>query len=283
MAETVGVEQRGNYYDHAGALRDMMQSHLMQLLCLVAMEPMVSFVADEIRNKKVDVLHALHPINPQAISETAVRGQYGQGWMKGKKVPGYCAEPDVAADSHTETYVALKLFIDNWRWQGVPFYLRTGKRLNHQSSEIAIQFLPEPHSAFPAEALLEQKPSRLVITLQPDEGILLSFNAKYPGTKLQLQSVEMRFNYRESFAVPTPSAYETLLLDVIDNDATLFMRADQVEAAWQFLMPVFEAWAQNPSSHIPQYDAGSWGPEEAQTLLELGHSWPQPTDTQQQD
>lgn len=283
VAETVGVEQRAGYYDRAGALRDMMQSHLMQLLCLVAMEPMVSFNANEIRNKKVDVLTSLRPLVLETISESAVRGQYTQGWMEGEKVPAYLDEPGIIDKSRTETYVALKLFVDNWRWQNVPFYLRTGKRLNGQVSEIAIQFRTEPHHSFPAPALIDQQPSRLVITLQPDEGILLSFNAKYPGPKLQLQPVEMRFNYRESFAVPTPSAYETLLLDLINNDATLFMRADQVEAAWKLLMPVFDAWAQNTSTHIPTYAAGSSGPEEAQTLLEKGHVWPQPADMRRQN
>jgi len=278
VAETVGVEHRGGYYDHAGALRDMVQNHLMQLLCLVAMEPMVSFEADEIRNKKVDVLHAIRPIQGDAISQCVVRGQYGSGHMDGKKMPGYRQEDGVSPDSQTETFVALKLFIDNWRWQDVPFYLRTGKRLPQQVSEISIQFRAVPHQSFPPEASLGWQPSRLVLSIQPDEGIVLGFQAKYPGPKMQLRPVDMRFNYRESFAAPSPDAYETLLWDVMKNDATLFMRADQVEAAWQLLMPVLQGWQAAPPSDFPNYTAGTWGPEDAQGLLAHGHRWPLPTE-----
>ncbi len=277
VAETVGVEHRGGYYDHAGALRDMVQNHLMQLLCLVAMEPMVSFDADEIRNKKVDVLHAARPIDNQAIHLSAVRGQYGPGFSGSDKVPGYREEDGVAPDSTTETFVALKLFLDNWRWQDVPFYLRTGKRLPRQVSEICIQFRPVPHQSFPTEASVGWQPSRLVMSIQPDEGIVLGFQAKYPGPKMQLRLVDMRFNYRESFDAPSPDAYETLLWDVMKSDATLFMRADQVEAAWQLLMPVLQGWQATPPSDFPNYAAGSWGPEDAQRLLAQGHNWPLPT------
>ncbi|HEY3861446.1 MAG TPA: glucose-6-phosphate dehydrogenase [Verrucomicrobiae bacterium] len=273
-AEQVGVEHRGGYYDHAGALRDMVQNHLMQLLCLVAMEPMVSFNADEIRNKKVDVLHAVRPILPGTVHECAVRGQYGAGWINGKKAPGYRQEEDVDPASRTETFAALKLFLDNWRWQDVPFYLRTGKRLPRQTSEITIQFRGVPHHSFPSEAALDWQPSRLTISIQPVEGIVLRFQAKHPGPKMHLRSVEMKFNYRDTFAARSPDAYETLLWDVMMNDATLFMRADQVEAAWQILMPVLEAWAAPPSD-FPNYAAGTWGPEDAQGLLAQGHSWPQ--------
>jgi glucose-6-phosphate 1-dehydrogenase len=278
VAETVGVEHRGGYYDHAGALRDMVQNHLMQLLCLVAMEPMVSFEADEIRNKKVDVLHAARPIHPDAVPQSAVRGQYGPGSGGGKKEPGYPEEKGVAPDSQTETFVALKLFVDNWRWQDVPFYLRTGKRLPRQVSEISIQFRAVPHRSFPAEASLRWQPSRLVLSIQPDEGIALAFQAKYPGPKMQLRPVDMQFSYRESFDVPSPEAYETLLLDVMKNDPTLFMRADQVEAAWQWLMPVIDVWAKVPPGDFPNYGSGTWGPENAQALLDQGHSWPLPTE-----
>jgi glucose-6-phosphate 1-dehydrogenase len=276
--EAVGVEHRGDYYDHAGALRDMVQNHLMQLLCLVAMEPMVSFDADEIRNKKVDVLHAVRPIDREAVHQCVVRGQYGSGWVGGKKAPGYREEDGVSADSQTETFVALRLFIDNWRWQGVPFYLRTGKRLTRQASEIAIQFRSVPHQSFPTEASLGWQPSRLIISIQPEEGIVLGFQAKYPGPTMQLRPVDMQFNYRESFAAPSPDAYETLLWDIMKNDATLFMRADQVEAAWQLLIPVLDVWAVTQPSDFPNYAAGTWGPEEVQSLLAHGHSWPQPTE-----
>lgn len=278
VAETVGVEHRGAYYDHAGALRDMVQNHLLQLLCLVAMEPMVSFEADEIRNKKVDVLHAVRPIHRDDVHQCVVRGQYGQGWEGGKKVSGYREEEGVAPDSQTETFVALRLSIDNWRWQGVPFYLRTGKRLNRQASEIMIQFRGVPHQSFPAEATLDWQSSRLVMSIQPEEGIVLRFQAKHPGSKMHLRSVEMQFNYEDAFAIRSPDAYETLLWDIMKNDATLFMRADQVEAAWQLLMPVLEVWAQSPPSDFPNYASGTWGPETVQGLLAEGHSWPLPTE-----
>ena len=207
-----------------------------------------------------------------------MRGQYGPGWVGGKRVPGYREEDGVAPDSQTETFVALRLFLDNWRWQGVPFYLRTGKRLTRQASEITIQFRGVPHQSFPPEASVGWQPSRLVISIQPEEGIVLGFQAKYPGPKMQLRPVDMRFNYRESFAAPSPDAYETLLWDVMKNDATLFMRADQVEAAWRLLMPVLDVWAESPPSDFPNYAAGTWGPEDAQGLLAHGHSWPLPTE-----
>jgi glucose-6-phosphate 1-dehydrogenase len=279
VAEEVGVEHRGGYYDGAGALRDMVQNHLMQLLCLVAMEPMVSFDADEIRNKKVDVLHAVRPIPLDAVHQSTVRGQYGQGWIGGKKVRAYREEEDVAPDSQTETFAALRLFVDNWRWQDVPFYLRTGKRLPRQVSEVAIQFRAVPHQAFPAEATRDWRPSSLVISIQPDEGIVLRFQAKYPGPKMVLQPVDMRFSYRESFDTPSPEAYVTLLSDVINNDATLFMRADQVEAAWRLLMPVLDAWSASPTSDFPNYAGGAWGPDATQGLLvQQGHCWPAPVE-----
>jgi len=279
VAEQVGVEHRGGYYDGAGALRDMVQNHLLQLLCLVAMEPMVSFEADEIRNKKVDVLHAVRPIPPDAVHHSAVRGQYGKGWMDGKKVRAYREEDGVPPDSQTETFAALRLFVDNWRWQDVPFYLRTGKRLPCQVSEIAIQFRAVPHQAFPNEATIDWQPSRLVMLIQPDEGIVLRFQAKHPGPDMVLQPVDMRFNYRESFATPSPEAYVTLLWDVINSDATLFMRADQVEAAWRLLMPVLDAWKASPPNDFPNYAGGTWGPDATQSLLvQQGHCWPAPVD-----
>jgi len=273
-AEEVGVEHRGGYYDHAGALRDMVQNHLMQLLCLVAMEPMVSFNADEIRNKKVDVLHAVRPIPRGAVQQCVVRGQYGRGTLHGKKMRGYRREDDVSSHSKTETFAALKLFVDNWRWQGVPFYLRTGKRLPRQFSEVAIQFRTVPHQSFPPESNRDWTPSRLVLSIQPEEGIVMGFQAKYPGPKMLLRPVEMRFTYQDSFAVPSPEAYETLLWDVMNNDPTLFMRADQVEAAWQILMPVLGVWAKSTPRDFPNYAAGSWGPKAADELLAReGHAW----------
>ena len=267
VAEKVGVEHRGGYYDKVGALRDMVQNHLMQLLCLVAMEPMVSFNADEIRNKKVDVLHGVRPVRRDEVAECAVRGQYGDGSIDGKKVRGYSQEEDVSPHSKTETFVALKLFVDNWRWQGVPFYLRTGKRLPQQISEVVIQFRKVPHQSFPPEAHRNWRPARLVLSIQPDEGIVLGFQAKYPGPKMLLRPVEMRFSYKESFAIPSPDAYETLLWDVMKNDPTLFMRADQVEAAWQILMPVLEVWADSSARNFPNYAAGTWGPNATAKLL----------------
>ena len=274
VAEQVGVGHRGGYYDQAGALRDMVQNHLMQLLCLVAMEPMVSFSADEIRNKKVDVLHAVRPISRGAVQQCAVRGQYGRGTLQGKKVPGYRQEADVSPRSTTETFAALKLFVDNWRWQDVPFYLRTGKRVHRQLSEVAIQFRAVPHRSFPPESGRDWYPSRLILSIQPEEGIVMGFQAKYPGPKMLLRPVEMRFSYRDSFATPSPDAYETLLWDVMNNDPTLFMRADQVEAAWELLMPVLEVWAESSPRNFPNYAAGSLGPKEADALLaRQGHAW----------
>jgi len=275
VAETVGVEHRGSYFDGAGTLRDMVQNHLMQLLCLVAMEPMVDFDADEIRNKKVDVLHAVRPIPMELVHSVAVRGQYGEGWIAQKKVPGYRQEEGVSKDSGTETFAALKLFVDNWRWQNVPFYLRTGKRLPRQISEIVITFRQVPHRSFPMEASLGWQPARLVISIQPEEGIILRFQAKYPGQKLHLRPVEMKFSYQESFMTPSPEAYETLLWDVMRNDATLFMRSDQIDAAWNLLSPVIETWSMAPPSDFPNYPAGSWGPEATLGLLEKPeHFWP---------
>jgi len=273
------VERRGGYYDGAGALRDMVQNHLLQLLCLVAMEPMVSFDADEIRNKKVDVLHAIRPITHDAVHSSTVRGQYDKGWICGKHVRAYREEDGVPPDSNTETFAALRLFVDNWRWQDVPFYLRTGKRLARQVSEVVIQFRAVPHQSFPVEATLDWQPARLVMSIQPDEGIVLRFQAKHPGPKMVLQPVDMRFNYRESFNTPSPEAYVTLLGDVINNDATLFMRADQVEAAWRLLMPVLDAWKATPPRDFPNYASGTWGPDATQSLLvQQGHTWPAPVE-----
>jgi glucose-6-phosphate 1-dehydrogenase len=274
VAEALGRGHRGGYYDQAGALRDMVQHHLMQLLCLVAMEPMVSFNADEIRHKKVDVLHAMRPIRTDAVSECVVRGQYGRGTLDGNIMRGYRTEADVAPHSHTETYAALTVLIDNWRWQDVPFYLRTGKCLPRQVSEVAIHFRAVPHQSFPPNISQGWYPSRLVLSIQPEEGIMLGFQAKIPGLQMLLRPVEMRFRHSESFAIPSPEAYETLLWDVMNNDPTLFMREDQIEAAWGFLMPVLEVWANSRPRNFPNYAAGSWGPKAADELIGRDrHAW----------
>ncbi len=278
VAEQVGVEHRGAYYEHAGALRDMIQNHLMQILTLIAMEPMVSFDADEIRNKKLDVLRAIRPISEEHVQEIAVRGQYGAGLMEGQKVPGYRSEPGVATGSSTETFAAIKLAVDNWRWQDVPFYLRTGKRLKTKTSEVMIQFRPVPHQSFPKAAALAWQPNRLIIHIQPQEGIVLRFQAKQPGSTLLLSPVNMHFSYQETFKSKSPQAYETLLADVMSGDATLFMRADQVEASWSVLTPILSAWADLKPVDFPNYHSGTWGPEAADVLIRQdGRSWLQLT------
>jgi glucose-6-phosphate 1-dehydrogenase len=277
VAEEIGVEHRSIYYDSAGALRDMVQNHLMQLLCLVAMEPMVSFDANEIRNKKVDVLHAIRPLSHDTVDQYTVRGQYGKGIINGKEESGYREEPGIPHDSVTETFVAMKLFVDNWRWQDVPFYIRTGKRLPTKISEIVVQFRSVPHRSFPMESNDNSFASELIISIHPDEGIILRFQAKQPGPKLILKPVDMRFNYKESFSEDIPDAYETLLWDIMKNDATLFMRADQVKAAWEILTPVLEVWSENSPDDFPNYTAGSWGPGSQQNLFDKQwQCWPVP-------
>jgi len=278
VAETLGVEHRGPYYEHAGALRDMVQNHLFQLLCLVAMEPPVVYDADDIRGKKLDVLRAVRPIPRDSVQDFAARGQYGEGWIRGERHPAYRAEPDVDPRSNTETYAALKLHIDNWRWHDVPFYLRTGKRMAADVSEISIRFRDVPHRAFPASVGLDGQPVRLVIQMTPEQGIVLKFIAKEPGSPLRLRPVDMRFSYREAFRRDAPDAYETLLWDVMLGDATLFMRADQVEAAWEVLMPVVQMWENNPAPDFPNYAAGAWGPEAAEAIVARdGKSWLTPS------
>ncbi|MCL4502261.1 MAG: glucose-6-phosphate dehydrogenase [Deltaproteobacteria bacterium] len=278
VAEAEGVGTRGHYFDQAGTLRDMIQNHLLQILCLIAMEPPVSFDADEVRNKKADVLHAIRPINPDKVFKNAVRGQYGAGWMESQEVDAYRTEKNVAADSVTETFAAVKLQVDNWRWQGVPFYLRTGKRLPAKISEVSIQFRPVPHQPFPASAIMDTRPNRLLIAIQPEEGLLLRFEAKYPGPSMRLAPVIMQFYYREAFKSEPPEAYETLLLDVMLGDATLFMRADQTEAAWEIITPILESWENVRPMDFPNYQAGTWGPEAAESLLAAdGRNWVMPT------
>jgi glucose-6-phosphate 1-dehydrogenase len=274
VAESVGVEHRGEYYDRAGALRDMIQNHLLQILSLIAMEAPVSFDADEIRSKKVDVLHAIRPISPDLIHQSAVRGQYGKGWLSGNLVDRYRSEPDVQPESNTETFAALKLYIDNWRWQDIPFYLRTGKRMPLRVSEVSIQFKPVPHQSFPPSAASVWQPNRLVIRIQPEEGITLRFQAKRPGLTVLLSPVDMVFTYKDAFNTSSPEAYETLLRDVMIGDATLFMRSDQVEAAWKVLMPILTGWEKQVPIDFPNYQAGTWGPEAAEILIaQDGRSW----------
>ncbi|MCB0077438.1 MAG: glucose-6-phosphate dehydrogenase [Anaerolineales bacterium] len=281
VTETVGVGHRGGYYDGSGALRDMLQNHLLQLLCLVAMEPMVSFEADEIRDKKVDVLQAVRAIPPDGVAAAAVRGQYGAGEIAGQPVMGYREEPEIPPDSITPTFVALKLYVDNWRWQGVPFYLRTGKRLKARDSEIVITFRDVPHRAFPRHTDPSWQPNRLVIHVQPTEGVDICFQAKRPGPRMILAPADLNFRYAVDFPEsPLPEAYETLLLDAMSGDQTLFMRVDQVELAWAIVQPVLDAWAAAPPAEpFPNYAAGSWGPIAADRLLaQDGNSWDAPTD-----
>lgn len=277
VAEQVGVEHRGAYYEHAGALRDMIQNHLIQILTLIAMEPMVSFDADEIRNKKMDVLKAIRPNSKEQINEVAVRGQYGTGSMKGQKIPNYRSESNVAHDSSVETFAAIKLFVDNWRWKDVPFYLRTGKRLKTKATEVVIQFRPVPHQSFPKAAALAWQRNCLIIQIHPEEGILLCFQAKQPGSTLHLSPVDMHFSYQEAFTIKSPEAYETLLADVMSGDATLFMRADQVEASWAVLMPILNVWEKSKPTDFPNYKSGTWGPKAAEALIAKdGRSWLEP-------
>jgi glucose-6-phosphate 1-dehydrogenase len=274
VAEQLGVEHRGEYYDHAGALRDMIQNHLMQILSLISMEPPIAFTADEIRARKVDVLRAIRPIPGDNLHRYAARGQYAPGWLEGERLPSYRDEPDVDPASGTETFAALKLFIDNWRWQDVPFYMRTGKRMAENVSKAIIQFRPVPHQAFPTSASIDWQPNRLEIDIQPDEGISLRFLAKQPGVTLRLSPKDMNFRYAEAFKSETPEAYETLLLDVMQGDATLFMRADQVECAWSVVDPVLEVWNSVEAPDFPNYPSGSWGPESAEALIaQDGRSW----------
>lgn len=284
VAETLGVEHRGAYYDKAGAVRDMIANHLFQILCMVAMEPPVSFAANEVRNKKADVLRAVRPIPIDQVSVFAVRGQYDAGWMQGKKVPAYRKEPDVDPQSTTETYAAFKLFVDNWRWQEVPFYLRTGKRLPARVSEVSIQFRPVPHSSFPASALASWLPNRLAMRIQPKEGIKLRIQAKNPGLGIRLNPVEMQFTYEGSFHTQPPEAYETLLLDLFHHDQTQFLRADLVEEGWSLVDPILEAWANDRLTDFPNYQAGTWGPEDATRLIAVdGRSWSNPNVDEEDD
>ena len=273
VAESVGIEARGAYYEEAGAFRDVVENHMLQLLALVAMEPPSTFEADAVRDEKVKVFKALRPLSGEEVAASTVRGQYDAGWVNGRAVPAFRAEPKVSPESTTETYVALRLFIDNWRWAGTPFYLRHGKRLPKRATEIAVQFKPVPHLPFAAGDTVDLEPDLLVLRIQPDEGITLRFGAKVPGAAMQIRSVNMDFLYGSSFLVESPDAYERLLLDCLVGDHTLFTRADGVEASWTFATPILEAWRANgPAPAL--YPAGSWGPRKADLLLASdGRRW----------
>lgn len=273
VAEQVGVEERGGYYEGSGALRDMIQNHLLQILCMVAMEAPVSFEAEEIRNRKVDVLRAVRRIKQEDVHRYAVRGQYNEGWIQGKKVPAYRTETGVSPRSNVETFAAIKFYLDNWRWQGVPFYLRTGKRMQEKTSSITIQFRPVPHSTFPESQSDSLMPNRLTINIQPQMDIRLRFMAKKTGLEMNLNPAEMIFDY-DTCSTQTPEAYETLLLDTMRGDTTLFMRSDQVEEAWDVIMPILDVWDSKDSLDFPNYASGTWGPENAEALIAKdGHVW----------
>jgi glucose-6-phosphate 1-dehydrogenase len=278
-AETVGVEHRGGFYETAGALRDMVPNHLFQLLTMTAMEPPISFDADEVRNKQAEVLHAIQPLEAEDVLTNMVRGQYGPGISDGAQDAGYRAEPDVSPTSNTETFVALKLQIDNWRWAGVPFYLRTGKALAQRTTEIVIQFRRTPFVLFRNTQVKNLETNRLVIHIQPDEGISLSLGAKVPGAIMKLGLVNMDFDYKTYFGAEHNTGYERLLRDCMAGDPTLFQRSDMVEAGWNVIQPIIDVWHALPARGFPNYAAGSWGPPEAEELLERdGRSWHRSSD-----
>jgi glucose-6-phosphate 1-dehydrogenase len=273
VAEDEGVGTRAGYYDQAGALRDMVQNHILQLLALVGLEPPRSLEADVIRDEKLEVLLSLRPIDAEAVDANVVRAQYASGFVMGKPVKGYREEPNVRPDSRTETFVAMQVFIDNWRWAGVPFFLRTGKRLPKRASEISIHLKAVPPILFNSDPAGRLDPNVLSIRIQPDEGFALGISSKIPGPRLSVYPVTMDFHYGSTFGGTSPEAYERLLLDVIVGDQTLFMRRDQVETAWRWVMPILERWADAPTP-VPQYAAGEWGPSEADRLIEAaGRQW----------
>jgi glucose-6-phosphate 1-dehydrogenase len=277
VSEDLGVGQRGGYYEEAGALRDMVQNHLLQVLSLIAMEPPVSLEAESIRDEKVKLLRSIRSMEPDDVARQVVRGQYFAGIVDGEMRPGYRQEPKVKSDSNVETYVALRVLIDNWRWSGVPFYLRTGKNLPHSASEARIQFRPTPHVLFAAQCGQRLDANSLVLRLQPDEGISLRFNGKVPGTSLEVRPVRMHFSYDAEFGAYTPEAYERLLLEAMAGDATLFIRRDEVETAWQIVDSIRQAWDEKVLTNREFYAAGTWGPVAADDLLaQTGHAWHEP-------
>ena len=275
--EHIGVENRGGYYDHSGALRDMVQNHLLQIVGLIAMESPPLYDADSVRNETIKVFESLRPINPEEVAQQVIRGQYVASTIKGQKVAGYREEPNVEPDSRTETFVAMKFFIDNWRWGGVPFFIRTGKRMPTRVTEIVIHFKKTPHRIFRNQYTSYSAGNQLIIRIQPDEGILLKFGMKKPGAGFEIREVNMDFHYSDLSDVYLPDAYERLLLDCMLGDATLYARADAVEACWNFVTPILRAWKENPDNKIYGYPAGTWGPVEARDLFEdPAEDWRQP-------
>ncbi len=267
VAESLGVEDRGAFYEQTGAARDVLQNHLLQLLTLVAMEPPATFQAEALRDEKVKVLRAIPAFTPREVAQNVVRGQYGPGWVGAAEARGYRQEPIVDGQSETETFVAARFTIDDWRWSGVPFYLRTGKRMAKRATEIAVQFKNVPHRLF-VDSSTDPEPNLLAMRIQPDEGILLRFVAKVPGLGLDIRAVNMDFTYGSAFAVDSPDAYETLILDALLGDGSLFTRADEAEQAWSIVTPIIDAWIDMPAPDFPNYAAGSWGPEAATQMIE---------------
>ena len=274
VAETVGVERRARFYEATGALRDMVPNHVFQLLSLIAMAPPNSFAADAVRTEKYKVLEAVHPLDIAEVRRNIVRGQYGPGSLNGNPVPGYREEPDVAPDSNTETYVAMQLGIDNWRWAGVPFYLRTGKRTTRRTTEIAIQFKQAPFALFRNTPVDTLTPNVLALQIQPDEGASMQFSAKIPGPEISLGGVRMKFSYKDYFNTEPTTGYETLVYDCMIGDAMLFNRADGVEAGWEVVQPILDLWHDDKTVPVETYAAGSAGPEAADNLLwRSGRQW----------
>jgi glucose-6-phosphate 1-dehydrogenase len=272
-AEDIGIEGRADYYNRAGALRDLVQNHMLQLLSLLTMEPPVSFNADRVRDEKVKVLEAIVPPDVEQVASMAVRAQYGPGVVGGKRVPGYLEEEGIPPDSRTETYAALRVHVSNWRWSGVPFYLRTGKRLPRRVTEIVVTLKPVPHVAFQSHGSVGVQPNQVILTVQPDEGVSVSLGAKIPGPTMRIRPVRMEFHYGTAFVSESPEAYERLILDAMRGDATLFTRNDEIEAQWGIVDPILTAWHEDTTSPIPQYAAGSAGPEEAGSLMDAGRRW----------
>jgi glucose-6-phosphate 1-dehydrogenase len=271
-AEDIGIGSRAGYYDKAGALRDLVQNHMLQLLTLLCMEPPVSFSADDVRDEKVKVLHAIHPPDPARVGEMAFRGQYAAGFVGGDRVPGYLDEDGVPPDSTTPTYVALRLEVDNWRWAGVPIYLRTGKRLARKVTEIAVTLKPVPHLAFHEQGSVGVQPNQIILGVQPNEGVTISLGAKIPGSRMRIRPVNMEFLYGTSFMSESPEAYERLITDAMRGDATLFTRNDEVEAQWAICDPILAGWEAD-GGPVLRYEAGTPGPEEAERLLRPGERW----------